>query len=219
MNGVVITQPATEVDPARDIIEVQGKTIKPEKKIYIMLNKPSGYISSVTDKHGRKTVIDLLQGIKERVFPVGRLDYDSEGLILLTNDGEFAQRLTHPSYEVPRVYEVKVAGQLKRKEIEKLKKGQVIVDGKPIAPCRVWILGREEGATRVKIEMHEGRKRQIKKMMASLGHPVLSLKRTMIGNLTLGKLRPGEFRYLDNEEVHALLAGLRPKEKKGGKGL
>ncbi|MGE5422525.1 MAG: pseudouridine synthase [Ignavibacteriales bacterium] len=203
VNGVVVTEPKTTVDPEIDRIEVANESLNIEKKIYILLNKPAGYISSVTDTHGRKTVLDLLTDVKERVFPVGRLDMDTEGLILLTNDGEFANLMTHPRYHVPKVYKAMVKGSLKLDEIKKLEQG-ILLDGKTTAPARLKILRLEGGNTWLELELHEGRKRQVKLMMAEVGHPVLRLERIRFAFLELKGLQRGKYRRLLPEEIQRL---------------
>lgn len=213
VNGVVVTEPKTTVDPEIDRIEAANKALNIEKKIYILLNKPAGYISSVTDTHGRKTVLDLLTDVKERVFPVGRLDMDTEGLILLTNDGEFANLMTHPRYHIPKVYKAMVRGSLKLDEIKKLEKG-IILDGKTTAPASLKILRLEGDNTWLELELHEGRKRQVKLMLTAVGHPVLRLERIRFAFLEIRGLQRGKYRRLLPEEVQRLRTEAC-KEKKG----
>lgn len=195
---------ATEVDPEQDAIEVDGHIIDSEVKVYIMLHKPAGYISSVTDTHDRPTVLDLLQGIKARVFPVGRLDYDTEGLILLTNDGDFANLLMHPRYEVIRVYHALVNGTPAAEDLLHLAQG-VDINGQMTAPAQVRLLKREGSNAWVELKIHEGRKRQVRKMLATVGYPVVKLKRVKLGFLELGNLHEGEFRFLTSREVKQLI--------------
>lgn len=204
VNGCPVHEPACEVDPDKDKVSVAGQLLSIEKKVYFLLNKPAGCISSVTDSRGRKTVVDLLTGVKERVFPVGRLDYDTEGLIILTNDGDFANLMTHPRYEVPRVYQALVKGCPRKADMKKLAQG-IMLDGKKTAPARGKILKRCGENTLVELEIHEGRKHQVKNMMKALGYPVLKLRRVAFGSLQLGGLKPGEFRRLSAREVNKLI--------------
>lgn len=206
VNGKKITQLGTKVDPENDIITVNGKEIKLcEKKIYILLNKPSGYVSTVKDPQGRKTVIDLLDNVKERVYPVGRLDYDTEGLLLLTNDGDFTYALTHPKFQIEKTYIALVKGIPDHEDLQRLQQGIKLSDGLT-APAKANILRRFSGQAEVQLTIHEGRNRQVRRMLEAVGHPVIKLKRIAIGNLTLGKLPLGKYRYLTPQEVRALLA-------------
>lgn len=204
VNGEVITKLGTKADENKDHIKVDGRLIhKKERDIYLVLNKPKGFITSHEDPQGRPTVADLLRGVKGRVYPVGRLDYNSEGLIIFTNDGDLAQRLTHPSHEVAKTYMVKVDGHLKDEEIEKIEKGVRLEDG-PTAPTSVRKIRRTEENSWVEVKIHEGRNRLVRRMFEKIGHPVLKLKRTRIGNLELGDLPSGSYRFLAGEEVASL---------------
>jgi len=200
VNGKTVTQMGFRVSE-QDRVEVDGKLIKKEEKlVYIMLNKPSGYVSTVSDPEGRKTVLDLIDGVKERIFPVGRLDYDTTGLLILTNDGDFAFENTHPGHEIKKTYIAEVQGIPSDKALEALKKG-VVLDGKKTAPAVVEVVDIKSKTTVLKIIIHEGRNRQVRRMCEAVGHPVLKLKRTAIGRLTLGDLKPGEWRYLSSKEI------------------
>jgi len=200
VNGKTVTQMGFRVSE-QDRVEVDGKLIKKEEKlVYIMLNKPSGYVSTVSDPEGRKTVLDLIDGVKERIFPVGRLDYDTTGLLILTNDGDFAFENTHPGHEIKKTYIAEVQGMPSDKALEALKKG-VVLDGKKTAPAVVEVVDKKSKATVLKIIIHEGRNRQVRRMCEAVGHPVLKFKRTAIGRLTLGDLKPGEWRYLSSKEI------------------
>jgi len=200
VNGKIVTQMGFQVSE-QDRVEVDGKLIKKEEKhVYIMLNKPSGYVSTVTDPEGRKTVLDLIDGVSERIYPVGRLDYDTTGLLILTNDGEFTFENTHPGHEIKKTYIAEVQGIPSDKALEALKKG-VVLDGKKTAPAVVEVVDKKSKATVLKIIIHEGRNRQVRRMCEAVGHPVLKLKRTAIGRLTLGDLKPGEWRYLSSKEI------------------
>lgn len=200
VNGRIITEMGTLVSE-QDRVEVDGKLIKKEKKlIYIMLNKPSGYVSTVSDPEGRKTVLDLIDGVNERIYPVGRLDYDTTGLIILTNDGDFAFESTHPGRETKKTYMAEVLGMPSNEALKALRSG-IMLDGKLTAPAQVEVLDIKPKSTVLKIIIHEGRNRQVKRMCEAVKHPVLRLKRTAVGRLTLGDLKPGEWRYLSINEV------------------
>lgn len=206
VNGKVVTEPGTKVDGSEEI-RVDGKVIRPgNKKVYILLNKPAGYISSSKDQFSRKTVIDLVSSVTERVYPVGRLDYDTSGLIILTNDGEFANMLMHPRHEVEKVYKAEVEGKLNAGEVEKLEKG-LDIGGYVTAPASVRIIGESSYRSVVEIRMHEGKNRQVRRMFEAIGHPVIRLKRTAIGGITAGGLEEGRWRYLSKAEVEKLKSG------------
>lgn len=204
VNGKVITQMGFKADPDKDFIKVDGKRIdRFEPTVTILLNKPKGYVSTVKDPKGRPTVIDLLKRIKWRLYPVGRLDYDAEGLLFLTNDGELAYKLSHPKFLVLRTYMVKVSGVPEEKELLRLKKGVMLEDGIAKAvSCK--IIGFSDKNCWIKITVTEGRNRLIKRMFLAIGHPVLKLKRIQFGSIKLGRLPRGEFRFLTNEEVKSL---------------
>ena len=169
-----------------------------------MLNKPTGYITTVKDQFSRKSVMDLVKGVKERIYPVGRLDYNTSGLLLLTNDGEFTHKLTHPRHEIEKVYIAEIEGKLDKDEIRQFESGLLIDDYKT-APAKLRVIKPGEKSSVVEVKIHEGRNRQIRKMFDSIGHPVIKLKRVAIGNLTLGNLPESKWRYLDYEEVQNLL--------------
>ncbi len=199
VNGRIATI-GTKADPVKDHIKVDGKLlIKPEPKVYIMFNKPKNVVTSLHDPEGRPTVKDFLKGVKYRVFPVGRLDYDSEGLLLLTNDGDFAHAVLHPSKKISKTYLVKVKGILEEDKIEKLKTGVKLVE-RMTAPVKVKRIRETENNSWLEIKIYEGKKRQIRRMLEKTGHDVLKLKRIRIDGLELGKLEPGTFRYLTPEE-------------------
>ncbi len=206
VNGKVVTEMGVQVDPFRDLIEVYDQPVQSrESHVYILLHKPTGVITSVKDPHGRKTVIDLMPDVKERVYPVGRLDYDTSGLLLLTNDGELAHHVTHPRYELDKVYHVKVKGIPDGKAITQLRNGVKLEDG-VTGPARVNILSADhkKGQSLLEMVIHEGRNRQVRRMCAAVGHPVLALKRIQVGFLTLDSLQPGQYRFLTREEVERL---------------
>ncbi len=210
VNGEIVTIPGSKVDPHRDHIELDGKPIQlPSEHVYFLLNKPVGYVSTVRDPQGRPTVIDLLP-VQQRVYPVGRLDIDSEGLILLTDDGELAQRLTHPSYEHEKEYHVLVEGRPTARALRNLRDGIELEDGYTW-PAEVTVLRREGNGTWLRFVIHEGRKRQLRRMCKAVGHPVRRLIRVRMGPLTLGNLPPGQHRSLTPQERELLAeaVGLR----------
>jgi 23S rRNA pseudouridine2605 synthase len=203
VNQALVKDPAFNVEAEHDRVELDGRVLQLEEPVYILLYKPAGYLSTVTDTHGRPTVLDLLPAVRQRLYPVGRLDLDTEGLLLLSNDGDFTYLITHPRHEIEKVYQAEVKGEVTRRVVRQLRDG-VMVDGRPTSPARVKVLKRSRGRTRLEIRIHEGRKRQVKKMCASVGHPVLSLKRTALGVLTLQGLKPGDYRHLTRQEVDQL---------------
>ena len=195
----------TKIDPASDVVTYKGKRIRFERKkyTYIMLNKPRGYLSSTTDDRGRKCVTDLLDGVETRVYPVGRLDLISEGMILLTDDGELKNRLTHPSHTIPKVYRVKVGGNVSQTQYDILT-SPLEIDGYKIKPVDVLITGEDESGTVLKFTLFEGRNRQIRKMCEAADLTVKRLSRVSIGNLKLDGLPVGKWRYLEQHEVDYL---------------
>jgi 23S rRNA pseudouridine2605 synthase len=201
-----------KADPMKDHIRVDGRRMFPApSRRYILLNKPKKTMTTVEDPEGRRTVFDLLKEKKPRLFPIGRLDYDAEGVLLLTNDGEMAHRLAHPSFQVPRTYWVKLKGKPSREEICKLSRGITLSDG-PTAPCRIGPL-RESGENLwVEMVLREGRNRQVKRMWEKAGYFVLKLKRIEFAGLTARGLALGEYRSLNNREVQALKKTLQGKE-------
>ncbi|MFA6549725.1 MAG: pseudouridine synthase [Candidatus Margulisiibacteriota bacterium] len=191
VNGKLVTELGTKVDPVRDKVAVEGKIVKPqEKKIYLKLYKPRGIVSACSDKK-EKTVLDLVKDIPERLYPIGRLDKDSEGLILLTNDGELANRLMHPRYEHEKEYEVTVQFPIFYRQIERLEAG-VVIDGEETLPTKV----KQISSRKFHIILKEGKNRQIRKMVKEVGNKVVQLKRVRIGNVTLGQLKPGKYEVL-----------------------
>jgi 23S rRNA pseudouridine2605 synthase len=214
VNGKVVTELGTKADAAKDHIKVDGKLINPlQPPTYIMLNKPAGFVTTMSDPEGRPTVQDLLKGVKTRVYPVGRLDYNTEGLLLLTNDGDFAHLITHPKHEFPKTYLAKVKGVLDDRQIELLENGMFLQDGKT-APAKVKKVRKEEANSWVEITIHEGRKRQVRRMFDHVGRSVIKLKRVRTGGLALGDLAEGSFRHLTSEEVKGLLeAALKSDER------
>ena len=195
----------TKIDPTSDVVTYKGKRIRFERKkyTYIMLNKPRGYLSSTTDDRGRKCVTDLLDGVEKRVYPVGRLDMISEGMILLTDDGELKNRLTHPSHTIPKIYRVKVGGSVSQEQYDILT-SPLEIDGYKIKPVDVVITGEDESGTVLKMTLFEGRNRQIRKMCEQADLTVKRLSRVSIGNLKLDGLPVGKWRYLEQSEVDYL---------------
>jgi 23S rRNA pseudouridine2605 synthase len=216
VNGLVVTRLGTKVTPTRDEIRVDGARIQLAPRcVYIMLNKPRGVLSTMRDERGRRSLGDLVP-VPMRLYPVGRLDATSEGLILLTDDGELANLLTHPRYEHDKEYLVLVNGLPSDKTVEAWRRG-VLLDGQPTAPARVEIVKREGDSTLLRIVMVEGRKRQIRRVASLLGHPVRELTRVRLGPLQLGTLESGQWRYLTSREVHELEVIKRQPGKSKGK--
>jgi pseudouridine synthase len=210
VNGRVVQELGTKVDDAADRITVKGRKIKPGRElVYMALHKPPGYLVTLRDPLGRPTIKTLIPTLPEGVFPVGRLDRESEGLLLLTSDGELAFRLTHPRYEVSKVYLVRVEGAVHADTIAKLEAG-VLVEGKKTAPAKVKALETRATFTVLQVEIHEGRKREIRLMFSSVGHEVIRLERASFGGIRLERLEPGRWRFLTDAEVRRLrkLVGL-----------
>jgi 23S rRNA pseudouridine2605 synthase len=204
VNGVTIRELGTKAEPGRDDIRVDGRRVKlSEHHRYLLLNKPRGYVTTRSDPQKRKTVLDLLRGVKEYVYPVGRLDYESEGLLLLTNDGELAARLTHPSHAVARVYEARVLGSLDERDLQRLARG-IEFDGQRTAPAEIERLSDRSDRTTIRLTLTEGRNRQVRKMCEAIGHPVEYLRRVAIGPLRDYRLKVGDWRPLTADEVARL---------------
>lgn len=206
INGAVMTEPGYDVQDG-DVVEVGGRVIAPsdsEKKVYIMLNKPKGYITTTSDDKGRMTVMELVRDIPERVYPVGRLDYNTTGLLLMTNDGDLANRLTHPSHEVPKTYRAKVSGTLSKERLWKLRNG-VEIDGFMTSPAEVTVVKQHPHYSDVQITIHEGRNRQIRKMFKEVGCHVQELKRVAMGDVYLARLAEGQYRKLTKKEIDFLM--------------
>ncbi|HHV28866.1 pseudouridine synthase [Acetivibrio mesophilus] len=202
VNGETVTQMGRKVS-LNDVIEVDGKQVKmEERKVYIALNKPVGYISSARDQFGRKTVLDLVKDIKERVFPVGRLDYDTSGLLLLSNDGDFTYKLTHPKHEIKKVYEADLMGIPSKDDIIRFEQG-LWIDDYLTSPANLQLLESNGKTSKVKITIHEGKNRQVRKMCDKIGCPVIKLKRISIGEVSLGKLNEGSWRSLTDSEINS----------------
>jgi 23S rRNA pseudouridine2605 synthase len=214
VNGVTVLEMGTKADLAADDIRVDGRRLKgPERHRYILLNKPAGYVSTRSDPQRRPTVIDLLRGVREYVYPVGRLDYDTEGLLILTNDGDLAARLTHPRHGVERTYEARVAGVPDERDLERLRTG-IPLEGRRTLPAEADLVthgrsgpakaGRHDRDSVLRLTIREGRKRQVRRMCEALGHPVRELRRVRIGPISDRRLKPGEWRELTQQEIVAL---------------
>lgn len=198
-----------KADPAKDHIKVDGKLlVQPEKKVYLVFNKPRGVLTSLSDPQGRPIVKDFLRGIKQRVFPVGRLDYDSEGLLILTNDGDFAHAVLHPSKKIPKTYMVKIKGVLAEEDMERLRTG-IKLDGVMTAPARVKRVRKTDNNSWIEMTIFEGRKRQIRKMIERVGHSVIRLMRIRINGLEMGNIMPGHFRHISPDEMKRLSKELK----------
>ena len=205
VNGEVVTRLGTKVDPARDRIRVQGRRLPPiSGKVYLALNKPRGVVSTMSDPEGRRTLADLVSDRSERLFHVGRLDTDTSGLILLTNDGDFAHRLAHPSYEVDKTYVAEVAGRVYPRVLKQLREGVTLEDG-PVTVSRARTVEATKEKSIVELVIHEGRNRIVRRLLDHVGHPVRRLTRTQIGPVRLVGIAPGGYRELTNDELGELL--------------
>lgn len=204
VNGAVLRQPGYDVQPG-DRVTVSGKLIEPEEELlYYMLNKPRGYVTTASDEKGRPTVTELMSGVDARLFPVGRLDCDSAGLLIMTNDGTLAYRITHPKNKIWKSYELEVAGQLNSAKMEVFRSG-IVIDGKKTAPAEGRIVCQKGDMSLVEARISEGRNRQLRKMFEALGCKVTYLKRVQIGTLKLGHLHEGGYRRLSAKEIDSIL--------------
>lgn len=206
VNGKIVTELGTKVNSVKDKVEVDGKLVGEEKKVYILLNKPVGYVTTVSDEKERPTVMELLDGVKEKVVPVGRLDMFTSGLLLLSNDGDFIYKVTHPKHETTKTYIVKTRGVPRESDLEKLRVG-VKIDGYTTSPAMVNLLLKDNtnNIARIWIQIHEGRNRQVRKMCEAIGLSVIALKREGVGNLTCEGVERGKWRYLTEEEVKEIM--------------
>ena len=205
INGEVVTRLGTKVDPARDLIRVDGKRLPPiSEKVYLVLNKPRGVVSTMSDPEGRRTLQDLVADRPERLFHVGRLDTDTSGLIILTNDGDFAHRLAHPSYEVDKTYVAEVKGELFPRTVKQLREGVTLEDG-PVTVSAARIVQATPTKSIVELTIHEGRNRIVRRLLDHVGHPVTRLTRTRVGPVKLGALKAGAMRELTVDELGELL--------------
>ncbi len=209
-----------KADAGRDVIKVRGETVGavPVEKRYIMLNKPRGYITTMSDEQGRRIAAELLEGVEERVVPVGRLDRNSEGLLLFTNDGAFANEITHPSRHVSKTYRVTIDGRVNEDQLMRLSTGVELDDGAVTLPCTVDVLTEEPERTVLRIVIRQGLNRQIRRMCTAVGLNVGRLRRVAIGGVKLGMLRPGEWRDLTKDELRILRAAVGKSAKKPQKG-
>jgi 23S rRNA pseudouridine2605 synthase len=204
VNGRKETRLGSQAIWGIDAIAVNGQPIPgPPRKIYLILNKPFGYVCTLRDPEGRPIVRDLIKGVKERIYPVGRLDFDSQGLLILTNDGEVSHRLMHPKFRIPRTYKAIIGGSISNESVEQLKKGVLLDDG-PTGPARVRVVNRQDKRSVVRLTIFEGRSREIRRIFEALGHKTLQLIRIGYGNLQIGDLKVGDYRHLNEREVKAL---------------
>ena len=205
VDGEVVTRLGTKIDPATAVVRVDGKRLPPiSPHVYLVLNKPRGVVSTMSDPEGRRTLQDLVDDRPERLFHVGRLDTDTDGLILLTNDGDFAQRMAHPSYEMDKTYVAEVEGEVTKATLARLLEGVELDDG-PVTVSKTRIVSYGTGKTIVELVIHEGRNRIVRRLLAHVGHPVTQLTRTQIGPVSLGKLPLGEMRELSLDELGELM--------------
>ena len=211
VNGVLVTELGTQVDETCDTVLVDGEPVHPEEeKHYIAYHKPVGEVTTVHDPEGRPAVLDRFRDYPVRLFPVGRLDYDSEGLLLLTNDGDLMNRLLHPRFEVPKAYLARVSNRVSEEEIRTLRKG-VLIDGRLTSPAGVRLIRYDAFSTELLITIHEGRNRQVRKMIDAVGHQVVRLKRVRFGPVQLGDLPSGMWRKLTSEEITKLKRLTKPE--------
>jgi 23S rRNA pseudouridine2605 synthase len=200
INGKIVRELGVKVRPV-DTVRYNGRIIKPKiKKVYIMMNKPTGYVTTVSDQFDRPTVMDLLEGVRERVYPVGRLDYDTAGLLILTNDGDLTNKLTHPSHQMAKTYMAEVMGEPTEAELDKLRKGVQLEDF-ITSPAKVKVVEIKEKTTLLEITIHEGHNRQVRKMCDAIEYPALRLRRTKIGKLELGDLPRGRWKYIQLSDI------------------
>jgi len=219
VDGKVITVMGVKINPQHHRIAVDGKPITlSEQKIYLLLHKPKGYVTTLHDPQGRPIVTSLLHGIQTRVFPVGRLDLDTEGALLLTNDGELAQRILHPRYEIKKTYIARVAGRPSPEKLASLEQG-IDLEGRKTWPAQLKVVATKPTNTIIEIIIHEGRKRQVRKMFEAIGHKVIALKRIAYGDLKLGKLPPGAFRFLTQKDLSKVFGGKNPLYNKRDAGI
>lgn len=206
VDGAIVREMGVRLDPEKHEVTLDGKVVSlEEEKVYILLNKPKGYVTTLHDPQGRPVVTDLLKGVDSRVFPVGRLDLDTEGALILTNDGSLAQKVQHPSFEVNKTYIAQVAGRPSPGKLAQLRAG-IVIEGQKTFPARLKVISPGARSTVIQITIHEGRKRQVRKMFAAIGHRVQELKRIAYGRLQLGDLAQGTFRYLSPKEIDLIFS-------------
>lgn len=204
VNDKVVTELGTKVDETADKVVYNGKLIKAEQNfVYVMLHKPEGYVSTVKDQFDRPTILDLVKNVKERIFPVGRLDYDTSGMLILTNDGDLTYKMTHPKHDIKKIYEAKLFGTPSNNDINQFRWG-ITIEGKKTKPAVIEIISTQDRFSIVRITITEGRNRQVRKMCEAIKHPVASLKRIGMDDLFLGDLPKGQFRYLTQKEIESL---------------
>ena len=211
VNGKIVTELGTKVDPEKDVIKYNEKEIKNEsKKVYILLNKPIGYVTTVKDQFKRDTVMELVKGVKERIVPVGRLDMYTSGALLLSNDGDFINKVTHPKHEIEKTYNATIVGKVTKEDVEKLTRGVEIQDEletyvtKP-AKVKILKIDEEKNLSRIQITIHEGKNREVRRMCEAIGKKVIALHRTQIGNIDVKDLQLGKWRYLTEKEIQNLI--------------
>ncbi len=203
VNGQIVTQLGTLIDPSEDVVCVDGRRVRRERHVYILLNKPRDVLCTASDPQGRKIFRDLLRAVPERTYTVGRLDRDSEGMLIVTNDGRLAQHLTHPRYHVRKQYRVWTEGRLSEEQMRRMRDG-IKSDGELLVAADIRLEGDRDGRQRYGLGLQEGRKRQVRRMFAACGQKVLRLQRIAIGGMKLGALKPGEWRYLEDAEIRQL---------------
>ena len=211
VNGQVVSELGVKINPEMDIVEYNGKQIKEEnKKVYILLNKPIGYVTTVKDQFKRDTVMELVKGVKERIVPVGRLDMYTSGALLLSNDGDFINKVTHPKHEIEKTYNATIVGKVTKEDVEKLTRGVEIQDEletyvtKP-AKVKILKIDEEKNLSRIQITIHEGKNREVRRMCEAIGKKVIALHRTQIGNIDVKNLQLGKWRYLTEKEIQNLI--------------
>lgn len=203
VDGQVVNTLGSKVDPAHQEIRVDGHPLGRTGLVYYLLNKPRGYVTTMSDPQGRPLVTSLLKGVKARVFPVGRLDIDTSGALILTNDGDLTQKVLHPSHEINRTYRARVTGRPDEAQLDALRQG-ILLEGRKTWPALIRVVGSDRDSTMIEITIHEGRKRQVRKMFAAIGHPVRELARTAYAKLELGNLPIGRFRELTPNDLEKL---------------
>ena len=204
VNNITVRELGTKVDPQIDTITYEGKVItKEEKQVYYMLHKPVGYVTTVQDEKGRKTVLDLLSLVPERIYPVGRLDFDTSGLLLLTNDGDLTYLITHPKHEIPKTYIAKVQGIPTEAALEQFRNG-LLIEKRMTSKAEIKMMSKGNNFATLSITIIEGRNRQVRKMCAAIGTPVISLKRESVGSISIGDLKLGQYRPLSEKEINYL---------------
>ncbi|MCK4993827.1 MAG: rRNA pseudouridine synthase [Candidatus Omnitrophica bacterium] len=201
LNGIIVTALGTQADIQKDTILVNNHPLKKEDDTYIIFHKPKGCISTAKDRFAEKTIFDVLPKFPVRLFPVGRLDKNTEGLLILTNDGDLTQKILHPKYEIKRIYEVRVKDNLPKKIVEQIEKGGIKIEDYRTSACEIKVLSRTALKTQLTLTLHEGKKREIRKIFETVGHPVIHLKRIQFGKLKLGTLPSGKWKYIKIEQI------------------